>query len=145
MSPSKTNVLFSPILLLFKMPVFHMWAFAGLSNLLATAEPYSVVCCTKFIIRVYLYIFRFDSRVCLAFRDAEAAEVGRMVRLSQGPCAQWQPARQPSVVVTTPPWGARLSDGSDGSPGGEAAGLESAWQELGLFLKVRCMHRASNL
>ena len=77
-----------------------------------------------------------------ACRDVEAAGVGRMVRLSQGPCAQWQPPRQPSVVVTNPPWGARLADGGAGGSGGEAAGLESAWQELGLFLKVRCMHCA---
>lgn len=63
------------------------------------------------------------------------AGVSDLVRLSHGPCAQWTPDRPPTMVVTNPPWGHRLSD-SGSEDDGAAASLESAWKDLGRFLKV---------
>ena len=79
---------------------------------------------------------------CVVSRDVEAAGLQRMIRLSKGACAQWAPARKPSMVVTNPPWGVRLAGGEGGSSS-EASGLEATWRELGLFLKVLALRSAA--
>ncbi len=42
--------------------------------------------------------------------DVAAAGMEQYVELSKGPCAHWRPNPAPTLVVTNPPWGARLTD-----------------------------------
>ena len=44
----------------------------------------------------------------VAYRDVESAGMGKLVKLTHGPCLEWRPARRPAMVVTNPPWGTRL-------------------------------------
>ena len=45
-----------------------------------------------------------------ACRDIEAAGMQDYVQLSEGPCDCYQPDPTPTLVVTNPPWGARLTE-----------------------------------
>jgi hypothetical protein len=47
----------------------------------------------------------------LARRDADAAGVSALVDVGTAPCAVWRPAARPRLVVSNPPWGARLLGG----------------------------------
>jgi 23S rRNA G2445 N2-methylase RlmL len=59
--------------------------------------------------------------LALAAKDVQAAGVGGIVKLSRGDCRAWVPEMKPDLVVTNPPWGARLL--AAGGPGGrERAG-----------------------
>jgi len=47
----------------------------------------------------------------LARRDADAAGVSALVDVGSAPCAVWRPGARPRLVVSNPPWGARLLGG----------------------------------
>ncbi|KAK9811854.1 hypothetical protein WJX72_011203 [[Myrmecia] bisecta] len=105
-----------------------------------------------------------EGAVALARRDAVAAGVDDMIEFSSGSCASWRPREVPHVVITNPPWGQRLlpdelpdrASFNDRNPQGnsyerrqQAGGdspnsrqqwgqLNSAWQDLSVFLKGQC-------
>ncbi|MBL8753555.1 MAG: hypothetical protein JNK15_09660 [Planctomycetes bacterium] len=66
----------------------------------------------------------------IAVKALEGAGLAGKVELHQGDCRDYVPPFRPSVVVTNPPYGDRLSP--------DAAKLEESWQSLGNFLHRQC-------
>lgn len=76
-----------------------------------------------------------EGALSLCKRDAKTAGVLHLLDLSCEDCQNYQPPVVPSLVVTNPPWGTRLTDEfSDG----ESEWLHGTWQMLGRFLKEQC-------
>lgn len=51
-----------------------------------------------------------EGALSLCKRDAQTAGVLHLLDLSCNDCRDYQPSAVPSLVVTNPPWGSRLTD-----------------------------------
>jgi len=76
-----------------------------------------------------------EGALSLCARDAASAGVLDLLELSCQDCRVYSPPAIPSLVVTNPPWGSRLTDSSDSE---ELEWLGTTWQALGKFLKSHC-------
>ena len=95
--------------------------------------------------------------LALASESILAANMRDSVRLRHGSCLGWKLPQAPDLVVTNPPWGARIGGGDDDAfepqrsqhddtglaqghkhGGREMGDLEATWRELQDFLKDQC-------
>eukprot|EP00798_Chlamydomonas_sp_ICE-L_P015600 gene15601-21704_t len=85
----------------------------------------------------------------LAGKDILTAGLKKNVMLSVGNCGTWVPTKQPTLVVTNPPWGRRLmpdrrsqeefgSSEAAGSDEGTPDELRETWLSLSNFLRTQC-------
>lgn len=70
----------------------------------------------------------------LCMRDVQTARLDRWVKLHHGDCREWKLPKKPTLVMSNPPWGRRLSLQRNG---GDEEGDETSmsWSALGAFLK----------
>ncbi|KAK9831607.1 hypothetical protein WJX74_002393 [Apatococcus lobatus] len=94
----------------------------------------------------------YDSALWLAHRDIEAAGMQDYIQLSEGPCDCYRPNPVPTLVVTNPPWGARLtehgyserpnrsrSNSAGHNPQQESlAHVRESWHQLKSFFRDQC-------
>ena len=72
---------------------------------------------------------RHRGAIGLAAKCGKAAGVASLIRFTHSEIREFRPERPPTLVFTNPPYGMRLDE--DGDP-------ESAWNDLGQFLKAEC-------
>ena len=73
-------------------------------------------------------IDRHAGALGIAKKSAQAAGLSHMMQFKLADAAVFEPPYPPAVVVTNPPWGERLGEGSD---------LVASWRALGTLLR-RC-------
>jgi putative N6-adenine-specific DNA methylase len=64
--------------------------------------------------------------IWIAKKSIAEAGVQHLVRVEESSIANWDPPEPGNLLVTNPPWGLRMEEGE---------GLESAWHDLGGFLR----------